>query len=61
MPSTPDEWVSAGEAARLLGRRTKTLVRYADMGLLRTRRFGDHGRREYLRSSIEQLLEEAQS
>lgn len=51
----PDEWLTTGEAARLLGISRSTVVRYIEAGTLDARRLpGGHWRLR--RTAVEKLL-----
>lgn len=54
-PSAPIEWMSSGEAAEVLGLRTRTLYRLIDEGQLPAFRFGRVIRLR--RSDVEEFIE----
>lgn len=57
-PRTPDEWMTTGEVARVLGVSNATIQRWSDAGKLRhvrTVRAGAH--RRFWRADIEALVE----
>jgi excisionase family DNA binding protein len=51
----PDDWLSIGEAASLLGLSVKTLRRYDESGRLRATR-SPSGHRRYRRSQIDDVM-----
>jgi DNA-binding transcriptional MerR regulator len=56
MSNPPEEWISAGEAAAMLGITTRHLTRLADEGVVIARRLWERGNRTYLRTSVEDLV-----
>lgn len=54
-----DEWLEADEAAGLLGRTPRQLLRYAESGKIATRRVGR--RFQYRRDDVEQLASEVEA
>ncbi|HSS10539.1 MAG TPA: helix-turn-helix domain-containing protein [Acidimicrobiales bacterium] len=55
MPTQPDEWLTVGEAAELIGIHPTTLRRYEREGLIKARRTPTNQRR-FRRSDVEKLL-----